>query len=194
MNDKALVARGSLRDVALFGDTGLAMMDAKIVLICDRSGSMEQHDAMNGKARYEVEDGVIADLQAKYPGQIVLEAFADFAIFCENGILPAANGASTMMANAFDAASKLAKLGMAAILITDGEASDMNEDDIIRAALPFKGKLDIIFIGTDHAPGAKFLKRLAKETAGGYNSNDLKSNPAALKGVIEKRLLLSAGK
>lgn len=191
MDNKALVVRGSIQDVAKSGDTALAITDAKIVLICDRSGSMAASDAMGGKTRAEIEDKIVADLQEKYPGQIVLEAFADSAILCLNGQLPYPDGSATIMSTAFQLASTLVKVGMHAIILSDGEATD-DEATVLKAAQPLTGKLDVVFIGPDIAPGRRFFEKLAKTTQGTFNHNDLKRDPKLLKDTIET-LLLKAG-
>lgn len=183
------IVKGSIQDVAKpdHGGVALALLDAKIVLICDRSGSMEMSDAMGGKKRYEVEDKIVSDLQAKYPGQIVLEAFADSAILCLSGELPYPNGSSTMISYAFKLAADLIKVGMRAILITDGEATD-DESEVLKAASPLKGKLDIVFVGPDLSPGRKMLDKISRVVGGTLDHNDLK-NPQLLFDTIEQKLL-----
>jgi len=189
---KELVAKGSITDLSKSADTALTLLDAKLVLICDRSSSMCAADAMNGKTRAEIEDQIVSDLQEKYPGQIVLEAFANSAILCLNGVLPYPDGRATNMAPAFQLASTLVGVGMRAILLTDGESTD-TEAEMLSAAQPLKGKLDIVFIGPDLAAGRKSMEKLAKAVNGDFNHNDLKSDPRFLGQTIE-RLMLKAGK
>ncbi len=191
MTQALTVVKGSIQDVTKTGNTALSILDAKLLVICDRSGSMEQHDAMNGKSRYEVEDEIVSNLQKKYPGQIVLIAFGDTAILCLDGNLPYPNSGSTMMTYAFKLAERFTTLGMKAVLITDGEATE-DERAVLDAAKPFIGKLDTVLIGPDYAPGKKFLEKLAKYTKGTYNHNDLKTNPKLLEKTLET-LLLKAG-
>ena len=69
----SLIAIGSIQDVSK-GDTALALLNAKVALLCDRSSSMLE-EARGRKARYEIEDDVVSKLQAKYPGQVALVAF-----------------------------------------------------------------------------------------------------------------------
>jgi hypothetical protein len=191
MENKALVAKGSIQDMAKTGDTALTILDAKVVLICDRSGSMANSDAVGGKTRAEVEDQIVEDLQKKYPGQIILEAFAESAILCTNGVLPYPDGAGTILSTALQLASSLTTLGMKAILLTDGEARD-DERDILKAAEPLRGKLDIVFIGPDLSPGRSVLNKLAKYTSGTFHHNDLKGDPKFLERQVET-LMLKAG-
>jgi hypothetical protein len=189
---KAIVP-GSIAAVSTVGGKGLAIARAKYLLICDRSGSMAGQDALHGKTRAEVEDDMVRDLQAKYPGQLVIEAFASQAILCLDGVLPYPNGDSTMIANALNLGATLVKGNMRAILLTDGEASDP-EVGIFLAAKPFMNKLDVVYIGPDLGAGRKFLEKLADYTAGTFNKNNLKNPSALLTDTVEQLLLKSGGK
>lgn len=186
MNDNKAIIKGSIMDVAN-GNTALALLDAKLLIICDRSGSMTGHDAMGGKARYEVEDEIVRDLQAKYPGQVVLEAFGDSAILCLNGELPYPNSGSTVYSYALKLAQSLVKTGMRAVLISDGEASD-SWDEIRRAAEPLRGALDIVFVGPDITPGRNLLDKLSAYVSGTLDYNDLQ-NQQKLFETLERKLL-----
>lgn len=183
-------AKGSI--LAMGGNTAMTMLSAELVLICDRSGSMDTADAMHGRKRYEIEDQVVADLQAEFPGRIIVEAFADTAILCLNGELPYPDGGATVMSTAFELAAKLLKRNMKAILITDGEATD-SEDRVLRAAKPLIGRLDIVYVGSDRGAGRGFLERLAQETAGTFQRNKL-DNPKLLESTIKQLYLKSGGK
>jgi hypothetical protein len=190
--DKAIVtvpAKGSLQ--ATGKNETIALLQAKLLLICDRSASMAEQDAMHGKARYEVEDGVVLDLQSEHPGQIVIEAFAESAIVCLDGNLPYPNGGATYIGNALKFAEKLMKNGMRAILITDGEASD-DESAVLRAAEALRGRLDVIYVGPDRGVGRKFLQNIASAANGTFQKNKL-DNPKMLHDAVET-LLLQAGK
>lgn len=191
---RALIAPavGSVQSVARgAGGTALAMLRAKILLICDRSGSMTTADAMHGKQRYEIEDQVVDDLQKKYPGQIIIEAFADSAIICLDGKLPYPDGGATIMSTAFGLAAEVMKSDMRAILITDGEATD-SEGEVFTAMRPLVGRLDVVYVGSDHGAGQDFLNRLAKKAAGTFQENTLDS-PKLLENTIEM-LMLKPGK
>ncbi len=194
--DKSLVAvpaKGSIQAIAAnSGSTALALLKAKLILLCDRSGSMDTSDGMLGKKRYEVEDRVVADLQAKYPGQIVVVAFADSAILCLNGELPYPDGNSTVISNALELAAKMMRGDMRAILLTDGEPTGDSEDRIFQAARSLSGRLDIVYIGSDHGPGRSFLQQLAVVTSGTFQKNKL-DDPKLLENTIET-LLLKSGK
>ena len=108
--DKALIISGSIKDVAKNGDTALAMLNAKVALICDRSGSMAD-DGWGQKPCWVLEDEVIEKLQKKYAGQIVLIAFHDIAYLCLDGKLPLPQG-NTNMLDAFRVAEPLADAGL----------------------------------------------------------------------------------
>jgi len=186
--DKALIVKGSILDIARGGDTALAMLDAKIVLICDRSSSMLEKDAFQRKARFEVEDGIVKRLQAKYPGQIVLLSFNDWATMCLDGNLPSPFG-STNMAAALERAKPLVGAGLRGVLISDGEPD--SEQSVFVAATNFKGKLDVVYVGPEGAPGQMLLQRLAQIVNGSFDVNDLKK-PELLEERLT-RLLLKAG-
>ena len=114
MTNNSIVATGSIRDVSKTRDTALALMDAKIVLLCDRSGSMAEI-ARGHKASYQIEDEVVAKFQARHPGKVVLIAFNDVAWMCLDGNLPLPGG-STNMLDAFRVAKPLADIGLRIVL------------------------------------------------------------------------------
>ena len=186
---QALVAKGSITDISKSGDMALAILNAKAVLLCDRSGSMAE-EARGGKASYEIEDEIVTRLQARYQGQVVLVAFHSTAFICPDGILPPPQG-DTNMLDAFRVALPLHEAGLRVILISDGQPSH-DETEVIESAKQFKGNLDTIFVGPETSPGASFLKRLAKAVKGSHLVCDIKKDPALLEKSLT-HLLLTAG-
>ena len=189
IDPQGLVAKGSIRDVAAGGDNALALLNARVLVLCDRSGSMAE-EARARKARYELEDDIVTRLQAKYPGQVALAAFADVAYLCPTGKLPPPGG-NTNMLDALRVAGPLAAAGLRIIMVTDGEPSH-DETEVIRAAASLKGKMDCIFVGPELSAGADFCKRLAASVGGSHSEADLKRGPELLEQSLT-RLLLTAG-
>lgn len=183
----SLVVKGSILDVSKGGDVALAMLDAKIVLICDRSSSMLDN-AHQGKARFAVEDSIVERLQQKYPGQIILVSFNDEVGIHADGRLPHPNG-TTDMASALNTAQPFIEAGLRGVLISDGEPND--KSTTLQVASGMRGKLDVVFVGDEGSDGASFLRQLAKSVGGAFDVNDLK-NPKLLEERIE-RMLLKAG-
>ncbi len=186
---RELIVKGSIQDVAAKGDVALALLSAKVALLCDRSSSMIE-EARGHQARYELEDDIIKRLQAKYPGQVALVAFSDTAYLCPDGVLPQPNG-NTNMLDALRLAGPLADAGLRIILITDGEPSHA-ESEVIDAARAFRGKLDTIYVGPELSRGADFCKALALSVGGTHSEADLKHGPDLLENNLT-RLLLTAG-
>ena len=187
---QSLVAKGSITNVAKSGDVAMALMDAKVLVVCDRSGSMVA-DARSGKASYQLEDEIVARLQAKYPGQVALAAFNDVAWLCPDGVLPMPTGQTNML-DALRLAQPLADAGLKIIMVTDGEPSH-SEQEVLDAAKLFRGKLDTIFVGPEVSMGRKFCKALALAAGGTHSDANLKRDPALLEKNLT-RLLLAAGK
>lgn len=189
MNIKSIV-RGSIQDMSKSGDMALALLDAKIVLLCDRSSSMSEM-ARGGKASYEIEDDIITRLQTHHSGRVALIAFHDTAFLCLDGNLPHPQG-NTNMLDAFRVAQPLADAGLRVILITDGLPSH-NEDEVIQAASQFRGQMDTIFVGPEISPGADFLRRLAKSVGGSHSVCNVGKEPELLEKQLEV-LMLKAGR
>jgi len=186
---KAIVAKGSILSVSDGGDSALILLDAKVVLICDRSSSMIEL-AHQGISRYIVEDEIVARLQSKYPGQIVLISFSDYAEFCLDGKLPNPSG-STFIGQALLKAQSLIDAGLRGVLISDGEPTDA-ESEVMKVAKKLKGKLDCVFVGQEGSSGQAFLMKLAGVVGGSFDVNDLTKDPLALEQSLN-RLLLKAG-
>lgn len=180
---------GSILDVSKSRDTAVAMLNAKVLAVCDRSGSMTQL-ARGGKACYEIEDEVITKLQARHPGQVALMAFNDVAFLCLDGKLPLPNG-NTNMLDALDRSQPFADMGLRIVFITDGEPSH-DKREVLDRAKNFRGKMDTIFVGPETSPGAEFLERLAKSVNGSHAVCDLNKESKLLEQHLET-LLLKAG-
>lgn len=185
MADNALVVKGSILDVAQGEDEATALMDARLILVCDRSGSMTTMDA-DGKARHEVEDEVVVSLQGKYPGQIALVPFNDITYMALDGRLPYPDG-GTRLTNALAFIEPVVQLGVRACIICDGYPDDKEES--IHIAERMRGKLDCIFVGKPNSAGDDFMKRLADVVGGTHQSNEATKE---LEGMVE-RLLLTDG-
>lgn len=189
MNTQSIV-KGSIQDVTKSGDIAISIINAKVVVLCDRSGSMSS-EARGGRCSYEIEDDIIKRIQGRYQGQIILVAFNDVAFTCLHGNLPLPNG-NTNMIDALDKAQPFADMGMRIILITDGQSSHP-EAEVIQHAQQFHGKLDTIFVGPEMSPGADFLKRLASSVGGSNSICDLGKESKLLEERLET-LMLKAGK
>lgn len=179
-----LVVKGSLMDVG--GDPTMALMSAKIVLLCDRSISMFERDS-DGEQRYIVQDGVVRDLQGKYAGQVAIVPFADTVYLSLNGTLPHPDG-STYMLNALRFVAPIVEAGIHVVLISDGEPTDSKEE-ILEIARLFAGFLDTVFVGRAGSEGDKFLSRVSEASQGEHETNEATR-------LLEKtltRLLLKAG-
>lgn len=179
-----LVVKGSIMDVG--GDPTMALMSAKIVLLCDRSISMVELDSDN-KQRFVVQDKVVSDLQGKYHGQIAIVPFSDSAYLSLNGTLPRPDG-STFMLNALRFVQPIVEAGIHVVLISDGEPTDSKEE-ILEFAKLFAGFLDTVFVGRAGSEGDKFLRRVAEASQGDHETNEATR-------LLEKtltRFLLKAG-
>ena len=182
------IVPGSIQSVAKNGSVALAAVNAEVVLICDRSGSMAAEDAHGGRARYAVEDEAVENLQKKHPGKIVLIAFADLADMFPGGYLPPPNGSTNMIAG-LEMAKPLIEAGLRGVLISDGEPNHPQEA-VVAFARGIQGKLDTIYVGPEGGQGEKFLKQLAKSIKGSSATYSLKKPPAFLEKGLEQILLL----
>lgn len=183
--DNSLAVRGSILDVANGEDETTALLDAKLIIVCDRSGSMEIADA-DGRPRYAVEDEVVTSLQGRYPGKIALVPFADMAYLALDGRLPYPDG-GTYLSNALNFIAPVVKLGIRACIICDGYPDDKEQSILVAQSM--KGMLDCIFVGKVGSEGDKFMQRLAEAAGGTHQSNE---SVKELDGMVEM-LLLKAG-
>lgn len=188
----SLIATGSVLDHAkrLNADLATSFLDVELILLCDRSGSMTGRDAAQGKARYQVEDEIVKDLQRRHEGKILLASFSDYATIHVNGILPEPNGGTAML----DGLKKVLPYcvdDMRVILISDGEPSDREEPIINFAVKNLYGRLDTMFAGPKGSSGEAFLKRLARACNGTTQTNVLNQTHLLTERV--NQLLLHAG-
>lgn len=174
--------KGSIKVVGA-KDIAAAMAKAKLVLICDRSGSMSSLDGYQNKARYEVEDSVVTNIQNKYPGQVVLIAFSDTAKLCLDGILPSPSG-NTMMTHGLEKATPLALAGLKCVLISDGEPSEPEDWVLEKVKKDFIGRLHTIFVGPEISEGAQFIRKIAQVARGQYNVYNPTEIPELLENMI----------
>lgn len=181
-----MIVKGSLKDVSGDNDPTMALMEAKLILVCDRSGSMTTNDASENRPRYTVEDEVVKELQEKYAGQIAIVSFSDMAYMCLNGVLPYPDG-GTNMAGALRFVHPVVESGIHAVLVSDGEPDDKQE--VIYIAKQMKGFLDVVFIGKKGSEGDKFLKEVAKASGGTHETNEA----TKMLSKTLTRLLLKAG-
>ena len=186
-----LVATGSVGDVATKQNLSLAhaFVNVKIVVLCDRSGSMVECDAAGGKARFEVEDELVARLQKAHPGQLLLASFNDAGRVHTNGILPSPSGGTLLLAGLKMIQDYLVA-DVRAVLISDGEPYDDEKEilDYVRANLVHR--LDCMFAGPEGSAGAKLMQRIAAAARGVAESDVLDKRLPQLAARIE--LLLGA--
>lgn len=187
----SLIATGSVIDHAhkLNSDLATSFLDVELILLCDRSGSMAGRDAQS-KARYQVEDEIVKDLQRRHEGKILLASFSDYATIHVNGILPEPSGGTKML----DGLKKILPYcvgDMRVILISDGEPSDNEEKIVQYGVLHFMNRLDTMFAGPRGSSGEAFLKHLARMCNGTTQTNVLNQTHLLTERV--NQLLLHAG-
>jgi len=185
---KALVAKGSIQEMSIGMDNAVALMDATIALVCDRSSSMLE-DARNGNKRFELEDEIVERLQVRYPGKIALASFSDYAELQPSGILPYPQGMTDMIA-ALNLIEQLSLVGLKCVLISDGEPND--EQGTLAYAVQTQLNFDVIFVGPETSNGAVFMRKLCNVAKGAFHVNDLAKDAALLEQTIV--LMLESGK
>ena len=184
----ALVAKGSIQEVVKGGDTAIALLDAQIALVCDRSSSMLEV-ARSRKRRFEIEDEVVVRLQARYPGQVALASFSEEAELQPSGILPPPQGGTNMI-DALRLIEQLSQIGLKCVLISDGEPND--EYGTIAYATQIHVNFDVIFVGPETSGGAVFLRKLCNVAKGAFHVNDLAKDATLLEQTIV--LMLESGR
>jgi hypothetical protein len=172
--DQTKVVKGSLTDVMGNGKLDLAdaIMEVEAVVIVDVSGSMDAHDSVGGKRRYDVACEELERLQNKYPGKVAVVAFSDEPAFCPDGV-PTWQGGGTRMRDALEFAQVVDDAGLKFILISDGCPDD--RQGTIEAAKSYKSTIDVIYVGPededeDHGGdwGRKFLTELSEASGGEF--------------------------
>ena len=156
---------GSLGAVANQNNTSIAetFINADAIILVDTSGSMDQHDAREGKTRYDVACEELKTLQVSLPGKLAVISFSSDVLFCPNGI-PFNYQGMTDLAKALKFAKIADVKGMRFIVISDGEPN--SEDEALRVAKTYKNRIDTIYVGPKGGDGEAFLKRLAKASQG----------------------------
>jgi len=130
-------------------------------LLLDTSGSMSgQCD--DGRSQYSH----LLDLVENFPGERKF-SFNNHCSEITDGTIPKPTG-GTAMCGAFACVKGLGVRH--AVLITDGAATDGNDDAVLLAAQGLK--LDVFYVGPGEAP--PILAALAKQTGGQFGKSDLK--------------------
>ena len=163
---KGSIVTGSLTDVAKRNGHSLAQtfVNAEVVILVDTSGSMETHDSLGGRQRYEVACAELAVLQEQLPGKIAVLSFSNTAMFCPDG-KPYNQGGMTDLAGALKFACVADVPGMRFIVISDGEPNDANA--ALAEAKRYQNRIDVLYVGPEQMPaGREFLMRLAHASGG----------------------------
>lgn len=185
----SIVATGSLTDQMQLGEAANlaeAFLNVKLILLCDRSGSMYIPDAFEGKRRYEVEDGIVRRLQSEHPCQVLLASFTSGAKLHPNGILPKPNG-GTQMLDGLKLIRDFCISDVKCCLVSDGEPEETEESIMAFVKQHFAGRLDTAFAGPEGSRGAELMRRIA-EAAGGKWSVDALTKPAELTAKLNNML------
>jgi hypothetical protein len=184
------IVPGSISYMAAQGNKSIAetFLNAKFVILCDVSYSMEAHDAPGGRSRFDTMLIELAKLQKDHPGEVAVIEFSNFANFVPGG-QPKFQMGGTELTKALEFAKMADVSGISFAVISDGEPNE--PDSAIRMAQTFKAKINTIFVGpeTDAYGGRAFLARLAAATGGITATADRVKELAA---TVE-RLLLTAG-
>ncbi len=189
------IIKGSISSIATNGDTALAILNATVALVCDRSSSMNEY-TKSRKTRAQLEDEVVTELQSRYSGKIAVVGFNSSAYLCEDGVLPSPTS-DTSFGAAFEVAEALSDAGLRVILVSDGEPNEIQyqggEDQLLtNAKCKFHGNMDCIFVGDENSAGERFMQRLAEAVGGSATLCDLNEGSRLLEETIET-LLLKAG-
>ena len=170
---EAEIAEGSLSAIAKRENISLAesFADAKLVIMLDVSGSMEQCDAPIGGdfiSRHDAAEEQVRKLQKKYEGKVALFCFSGHVLFVPDGIPVRLNG-GTAMNGALRFLKRADGIGLDIVLVSDGSPTD-SEEAVLKTASTFSQKIDCIFIGpeSDYSGGREFLQRLAQISGGRF--------------------------
>jgi hypothetical protein len=174
MTNALVPAQGSILDMTADGDdpTLTILEKSVIVLMADFSGSMWTQDGEGGRARHEVATEIILQKQKEFPGKIVLGSFNDDVTIHYDGHLPQPDG-GTSLVRPLEAMIPYTQVGLRGILISDGEPNESDEQ-VLQAATPLKGKLDVIFVGPKESSGYRLMQKLAHHVRGTVTHNPLK--------------------
>lgn len=138
----------------------------EMVVIFDSSGSMDYHDAANGKSRYDAACQELVYVQSQAPGKVAIISFSDNAQWCFNGV-PEMLGMSTNLAGALKFAKQVDNPYIKFVVISDGEPNSRTE--ALEVAATLKGKISCVYVGPENGDGRAFLKELANQHNGTFD-------------------------
>lgn len=156
------IAQGSIYDVANSrGEkTANVLANADVVVVLDISGSM------NAGGKHQRATEALRQIQQQFPGRVALIEFNDVAKLNLRGV-PGFPTGGTGMYNALMMAKDFDGLGTKFYLISDGEPTDSNVQDLVDLASQFTDKIHTIFIGDDYdTRGQNVLKAISAATKG----------------------------
>jgi hypothetical protein len=162
------IVPGSIADMARRNEG--TVIPPAIVVIFDISYSMRGEDAKlksgTVTSRFLAGAAALTELQAQYPGQIVLIDFGDDANVRPGGYPDEPNGQNTFLAPGLRLAKELDTGAMRFVVISDGTPQD--QDAAMEVAQAFTVGIDTIAVGAVNY-GAEFMEKLAKATGGSYH-------------------------
>ena len=151
----------------------LALMNAEAMVLVDCSGSMGAEDAGpdSNRARYQMAQEALDNLQQAFPGKIAIVAFAgDQAGLVPDGVLPTPMGDTPMFRAMQEYYPKAISMKQKFVLISDGEPTD-NASGCIELARQYQYPIHAIFVGSgrDINGGREFMQRLASISGGEFD-------------------------
>lgn len=180
---------GSLDDVAQKQNipVELAFMQAKRVIACDVSGSMnEPLFSHERQTKYDAMTKELANIQAQNPGESAIVAFSDDTQVYTSGV-PLPSDGRTNMLGLLEYLINLDGTGMDFFVISDGWPDMGTEGDCLKVAKLFTTPINSIYIGARGDEGERFMKQLAKLSGG-------KSATGRADTIASEMKLLTAGK
>lgn len=153
---KQTSVQGSIYDLAFrSGEQVEALIaDVEVVVMIDTSSSMDSYEK---PTRYEQAVEALTQIQAQYPGKVLVISFNNVAKYELSGV-PGHPVGSTNMTNALELASRFDGTGIRFILISDGMPnSPVTARGVARN---FIDPIDTIYIGPDDGQGLKFLQSI----------------------------------
>jgi hypothetical protein len=160
MTNKSIVI-GSIGAMAMSTGKSIAetFLSADVIVLVDTSGSMNAHDAREGKSRYEVACDELSRLQNTMPGKIAVIAFSNAARFCPDGI-PQFFGDTTNLTGALKFVKVADLPDMRFVIISDGQPDSMQSAEEVAAT--FTNRFDCIYVGPEGGIGQEWLNKLAR--------------------------------
>jgi hypothetical protein len=181
----AMTVRGSLTDRSRKKAMTIAeaIMEVEAIVLVDTSSSMSAL-ASHGTAsvsRYDLACKELARVQNDHPGKVAVVSWSDRVEFCPDGI-PRYMGNGTAMHRALEYVADADGI-CRIILISDGEPD--SRDETLRVARRFSAGVSTVFVGSEGAAGARFLRELADATGGKYGgARDVLQLGAAIAGLL----------